>query len=240
MAWFRRTKKPAEPRCGAVVVAAGSSTRMGEDKILIPLEEEPVIVHTVRALELAPQITEIVVVTRQDLIVPVAQLCQDYGFEKVRKVVAGGASRLHSVRIGTLELSRGLELIAIHDGARPFVTQDVIEQVIRKAGECGAAAPAVPINDTVKEVREGLVERTVDRTMLRAVQTPQVFDAGLIRAALQKALDDGAEVTDDCSVVERLGMRVALTPGDPFNLKLTTPEDLILARGILEGRSTAL
>ncbi len=240
MAWFRRTKKPAEPRCGAVVVAAGSSTRMGEDKILIPLEEEPVIVHTVRALELAPQITEIVVVTRQDLIVPVAQLCQDYGFEKVRKVVAGGASRLHSVRIGTLELSRGLELIAIHDGARPFVPQDVIEQVIRKAGECGAAAPAVPINDTVKEVREGLVERTVDRTMLRAVQTPQVFDAGLIRAALQKALDDGAEVTDDCSVVERLGMRVALTPGDPFNLKLTTPEDLILARGILEGRSTAL
>ena len=240
MAWFRRTKKPAEPRCGAVVVAAGSSTRMGEDKILIPLEEEPVIVHTVRALELAPQITEIVVVARQDLIVPVAQLCQDYGFEKVRKVVAGGASRLHSVRIGTLELSRGLELIAIHDGARPFVTQDVIEQVIRKAGECGAAAPAVPINDTVKEVREGLVERTVDRTMLRAVQTPQVFDAGLIRAALQKALDDGAEVTDDCSVVERLGMRVALTPGDPFNLKLTTPEDLILARGILEGRSTAL
>ena len=240
MAWFRRTKKPAEPRCGAVVVAAGSSTRMGEDKILIPLEEEPVIVHTVRALELAPQITEIVVVTRQDLIVPVAQLCQDYGFEKVRKVVAGGASRLHSVRIGTLELSRGLELIAIHDGARPFVPQDVIEQVIRKAGECGAAAPAVPINDTVKEVREGLVERTVARTMLRAVQTPQVFDAGLIRAALQKALDDGAEVTDDCSVVERLGMRVALTPGDPFNLKLTTPEDLILARGILEGRSTAL
>lgn len=240
MALFRRTKKPAEPRCGAVVVAAGSSTRMGEDKILIPLEEEPVIVHTVRALELAPQITEIVVVTRQDLIVPVAQLCQDYGFEKVRKVVAGGASRLHSVRIGTLELSRGLELIAIHDGARPFVTQDVIEQVIRKAGECGAAAPAVPINDTVKEVRDGLVERTVDRTMLRAVQTPQVFDAGLIRAALQKALDDGAEVTDDCSVVERLGMRVALTPGDPFNLKLTTPEDLILARGILEGRSTAL
>lgn len=240
MAWFRRTKKPAEPRCGAVVVAAGSSTRMGEDKILIPLEEEPVIVHTVRALELAPQITEIVVVTRQDLIVPVAQLCQDYGFEKVRKVVAGGASRLHSVRIGTLELSRDLELIAIHDGARPFVTQDVIEQVIRKAGECGAAAPAVPINDTVKEVRDGLVERTVDRTMLRAVQTPQVFDAGLIRAALQKALDDGAEVTDDCSVVERLGMRVALTPGDPFNLKLTTPEDLILARGILEGRSTAL
>lgn len=240
MAWFRRTKKPAEPRCGAVVVAAGSSTRMGEDKILIPLEEEPVIVHTVRALELAPQITEIVVVTRQDLIVPVAQLCQDYGFEKVRKVVAGGASRLHSVRIGTLELSRDLELIAIHDGARPFVTQDVIEQVIRKAGECGAAAPAVPINDTVKEVRDGLVERTVDRTMLRAVQTPQVFDAGLIRAALQKALDDGAEVTDDCSVVERLGMWVALTPGDPFNLKLTTPEDLILARGILEGRSTAL
>ena len=141
MALFRRTKKPAEPRCGAVVVAAGSSTRMGEDKILIPLEEEPVIVHTVRALELAPQITEIVVVTRQDLIVPVAQLCQDYGFEKVRKVVAGGASRLHSVRIGTLELSRDLELIAIHDGARPFVTQDVIEQVIRKAGECGAAAP---------------------------------------------------------------------------------------------------
>lgn len=240
MPLFKRKKKETRPLCGAVIVAAGSSTRMGEDKILYPLAEEPVIVHTIRALELSHLISEIVVVTRQDLIVPLAQLCKDYGFSKVSKVVAGGETRLHSVRLGTLELTGDPELIAIHDGARPFVTPEVIEAVVLQAKACGAAAPAVPLNDTIKVVRDGLVERTMDRSVLRAVQTPQVFAEALIRAALQKALDDNALITDDCSAVERLGMKVALTEGDPANIKLTTPADLDLARGILEGRCALL
>ena len=238
MFWFKRKKKQKRPLCGAVVAAAGNAVRMGEDKLLLPLGDEPVIVHTVRALESSPLIEEIVVVTRPDLIVPVAQLCKDYGFSKVTKVVAGGATRLESVRQGTLELTRNPELIAVHDGARPFVTQEVIEAAVRRAQEYGAAAPAVEVTDTVKRVDEsGLTAGSVDRASLRAVQTPQVFEEGLLRAALQKALDDGAEVTDDCTVVERLGMKVALTPGDRLNIKLTTPEDLILARSILEGRT---
>lgn len=237
---FKRKKKETRPLCGAVIVAAGSSTRMGEDKILLPIGEEPVIIRTVRALSCSSLITEIVIVTREDLIVPIAQLCKDYGFDKVTKVVKGGETRLHSVRIGTLELTSDPELIAIHDGARPFATLEVIEGAIRKAKEHGAAAPAVPVTDTIKMVKDDLVEQTVDRSVLRAVQTPQVFQEGLIRAALQQAIDEGAAVTDDCSVVERLGMKVILTPGDPTNIKLTTPADLYLARGILEGRGDPL
>lgn len=240
MFWSRRKKKRKRPLCGAVVAAAGNAVRMGEDKILLPLGEEPVIVHTLRALSCSPLISEIVVVTRRELIVPVAQLCKDYGFDKVTKVVAGGATRLESVRIGTLELTTDPELIAVHDGARPFVTDEVIQAAVLQAEEYGAAAPAVPLTDTVKEVGpDGLTVRTVDREVLRAVQTPQVFQEGLLRAALQKALEDGAEITDDCSAVERLGMKVALTQGDPENIKLTAPADLVLARGILEGRGMA-
>lgn len=237
MLWFRKKKKPARPLCGAVIAAAGSSSRMGADKILLPLGEDPVIVHTLRAFEAAKEISEIVVVTRQDLIVPVAQLCRDCGFAKVAKVIAGGGTRTQSVRLGILELASDPELIAIHDGARPFVTGEIIRRTVDAARKCGAAAPAVPLSDTVKELdANGLAVRTVDRETLRAVQTPQIFQEGLIRAALQKALEDGAALTDDCAAVERLGMKVMLVPGSEENLKLTTPADLLAARAILEAR----
>ena len=227
---------PPSIRCGAVVPAAGSSTRMGQDKLLLPLGEQPVLLHTLRALELCPYITEIVVVTREELIVPIGQLCRDAALEKVRKVIVGGATRSHSVLAGLGELSQDAELAAIHDGARPLVSQAVLEAVIRRASECGAAAPAVPVKDTVKRARDGLVTATLDRAELRAVQTPQVFQVDLIKTALQKALEDGAELTDDCAAVERLGIGVALTEGDYCNLKLTTPEDLAVAEALLAWR----
>lgn len=237
MFWSRKKKAPARPLCGAVIAAAGSSSRMGEDKLFLPLGEEPVLVHTLRAFQTAPEIAEIVVVTRQELIVPVAQLCRDNGMDKVSKVIAGGQRRTESVRLGVLELTSDPELIAVHDGARPFVTGEIIRDTVAAAKQYGAAAPAVPLTDTVKELDGGgLAVRTVDRDSLRAVQTPQVFQEGLIRAALQKALDDGAELTDDCAAVERLGMKVMLTPGSAENIKLTTPADLVYARAILEER----
>lgn len=232
---FRR-HRDAELCCSAVVPAAGSSTRMGQDKLLLPLGEQPVLLHTLRALELCPYITEIVVVTREDLIVPIGQLCRDAALDKVRKVIVGGATRSRSVLAGLGELSADAELVAIHDGARPLVSQTVLEAVIRRASECGAAAPAVPVKDTVKRARDGLVRATLDRAELRAVQTPQVFQVDLIRTALQKALEDGAELTDDCAAVERLGIGVALTEGDYCNLKLTTPEDLAVAEALLAWR----
>lgn len=233
MSIFRRKSKPSQPLCAAVVAAAGSSSRMGEDKIMLPLDGEPVIVHTLRALESCPLISEIVVVTREALVVHLAQLCKDNSFTKVSKVVRGGASRTESVFLGVCEVSCDPKLIAIHDGARPFVPSRVVEAAITQADKCGAAAPALPVKDTLKQAMDGLVERTVDRSALFAVQTPQVFDADLIRAALKKALDEGAEITDDCSAVERLGMKVSLTPGAEENFKLTTRGDLLLAQAVL-------
>lgn len=232
-----RKKRPGAPFCTAVVPAAGSSTRMeGQDKILLELGGRPVLVRTLEALEDCPLIHEVVVVTREDLVVPVSRLCRTFGLTKVSGVVTGGATRTLSVLAGIRAASDSAELIAVHDGARPFVTPEVLEEVIRRAAECGAAAPAVPVTDTVKRARDGVVEETLDRETLFAIQTPQVFEASLLRAALQKAAEEGVSLTDDCAAVERLGMRVSLTRGDRTNLKLTTPADLDLGLGILMGR----
>lgn len=232
-----RRKRPAAPFCTAVVPAAGSSTRMeGQDKMLLELGGRPVLLRALEALEACQLIREIVVVTRADLVVPVSQLCRTARLEKVTQVVTGGDTRTLSVLAGVRSASPEAELIAVHDGARPFVTQEVLEEVIRKAAACGAAAPAVPVKDTVKRARDGLVTATLDRAELRAVQTPQVFQVDLIKTALQKALEDGAELTDDCAAVERLGIGVALTEGDYCNLKLTTPEDLAVAEALLAWR----
>ena len=156
------------------------------------------------------------------------------------KVIRGGENRTQSARLGTLECDRKARLIAIHDGARPFVSVKVIEDAVAQAAANGAAAPAVPVKDTVKSAHDGIVEQTLERSALYAVQTPQVFDGDLIRAALQKALDDGVELTDDCAAVERLGMKVVLTPGDERNIKLTTPTDLLIGEVLLEEEAPVL
>ena len=232
---FKRQKAPAS--CSAVIVAAGSARRMeGIDKALAPLGELPVLVHTLYAFQDCPLVDEVVVVTREDLLVEVSQLCRDFVLDKVTKVVVGGAERMDSVRSGLREIRPEADLVAIHDGARPLVTQEVLRQVIEKAALTGAAAPAVPVTDTIKRGEEGLAVETVDRSTLFAVQTPQVFEAGLIRAALEQAARDGVSLTDDCAAVERLGMKVSLTRGSRENLKLTTPVDLILGEAILEAR----
>ena len=227
--WNLLKKQQTEVRCSVVVLAAGSSIRMGQDKIMLHIGDIPVVVHTLRAFETLSEVTEVIVVTREDLVPEIAGLCKVFDLRKVTKVVRGGASRAESARIGTQEVSPEAKLIAIHDAARPFPSEALIRTAIRKASETGAAAPAVPVKDTIKVAQDGVIEYTPDRATLFAVQTPQVFDADLIRAALQKAVDDGAEITDDCSAVERLGMKVSLTEGDERNFKLTTPADLALA-----------
>ena len=236
---LRRKREPQGPRCAAVVPAAGSSRRMGgQDKILLPLDDIPVLMHTLRALSASERIQEIVVVTREDLIVPVGQLCRDCALDKVTKVLVGGATRADSVLIGVEEVSGRAELIAVHDGARPLVTVEVIDAAIRKAAECGAAAPAVPVKDTVKRALDGVVVETPDRTQLFAVQTPQVFDSDLLLGALRRAVEDGAAITDDCGAVERIGMKVCLTEGSYENIKITTPADMLMAEAILHSRDT--
>ena len=227
-------------RCAAVVPAAGRSERMGRDKLALDLGGQPVLVHTLRALDRCPYIEEIVVVTREDLLVEVGRLCRDFALDKVTKVIVGGAERIHSVQAGLRETDPDAALIAIHDGARPLVTGEVIQAAVEAAAQTGAAAPAIEVVDTIKRAADGRTAETVDRSALRAVQTPQVFEAGLIRAAVQKALDDGELLTDDCGAVERLGMPVTLTPGSRENLKITTPLDLVLGEAILQARGEGL
>ena len=233
--FFRRRRQP--PVWAAVVVAAGSAARMeGIDKVLSPLRGIPVLVWTLRVFEDCPRITEVVVVTREDILVEVSRLCKDYGLSKVSKIVVGGAERPLSVRAGLRETRRDAELIAIHDGARPFLSQEVLEETLEQAALSGAAAPAVALSDTVKRARDGLVEETLDRSCLWAVQTPQVFQADLIRPAAEQAAELADPPTDDCAAVERLGMKVVLTRGDRENIKITTPFDLLLGEAILEAR----
>ena len=235
---FSRLGRKRTPQVwSAVVVAAGSARRMeGIDKVLAPLGGVPVLVHTLRAFQQCPRITQVVVVTREDLLVEVADLCRDFALTKVTKVVKGGAERIHSVQAGLNEVREDAELIAIHDGARPLLPPQVLEEVLQTAARTGAAAPAVPVTDTVKRAQDGLAVETVDRSTLFAVQTPQVFQADLIRAAVHKALEDGEVLTDDCAAVERLGMKVSLTRGSRENLKLTTPFDLVVGEAVLAAR----
>ena len=220
-------------RCGAVIVAAGSASRMGGiDKVMAPLAGEPMIKRTVRTFQECDAVSEIVVVTRGDLIIPITNLCKDYA--KVTAVIAGGSSRQESVHLGLGALSGKVELAAIHDGARPLVTWQVIDRAIRAGNTYHAAAPAIPVKDTIKTVQGGVVVNTPDRSSLQAVQTPQVFDFDLIRGALKQAIDEDAPITDDCSAVERLGMSVKIVEGDERNIKVTTPMDLKIAEMLLE------
>ena len=215
----------------AVLVAAGSSIRMGFDKLSFDLGGETVLHRSIRAFDQCPQIGEIVLVAGKNRAF-VEQ--QAVGCTKPVQIVAGGATRAESAKNGVLA-AHG-ELVAVHDAARPFVSPAVIAAVLEAAARCGAAAPAVPVKDTIKQAVPGdgktvpeacLVHSTPDRSTLYAVQTPQCFDRTQYLAALQELDAEKARlVTDDCSLFELTGRPVQLTQGDYANLKITTREDL--------------
>lgn len=219
--------------CGAVIVAAGNASRMGGiDKVMAPLGGEPMIVKTVRAFQECDAISEIVVVTREDLMSQIMDLCADCS--KLCAVVVGGADRTESVQAGLNALSDKVQLVAVHDGARPLITGAVIDRVVRAAHTYSAAAPAIPVKDTIKVVKGGVITSTPDRSTLQAVQTPQTFDAALLRGALKNLRRKGIAVTDDCAAVEKLGMSVKIVEGDERNIKVTTPIDLKIAQLLWE------
>ena len=219
--------------CGAVIVAAGTASRMGGiDKVMAMLEGEPMIVRTVRTFQNCDAVKEIVIVTREDLIPKITSMCAK--FSKVRAVVAGGKDRPESVRNGLRMLSRQVKLAAVQDGARPLITEAVIDRTIRAAHTYGAAAPAIPVKDTIKVVEGGIVTTTPERNTLKAIQTPQVFDVDLLKGALKEAEQEGTPITDDCSAVELLGFKVKIVEGDERNIKVTTPMDLKIAQMLLE------
>lgn len=230
----KEARKVLSPKyCGAVIVAAGSASRMGGiDKITAELNGTPVIVRTVSAFQECPAIKEIVIVTSDNKLTQLMDLCK--GFDKVRAVVLGGSCRQESVENGIQALSSKVKLVAVQDGARPLVTWELIDRTVRAANTYGAAAPGIPVKDTIKVVTGGIVENTPDRATLQAIQTPQVFDVDLLKAALSKAKKDEVAITDDCSAVEYMGMSVKIVEGDEHNIKITTPMDLKIAKMLLE------
>lgn len=232
-----RISKQAQRRmsCAAVVPAAGASSRMGgQDKLFCELGGIPVLARTLLCLERCAAVDEIVIPTRQESIVAVAQLCRDFAITKVTQIIPGGPTRLQSVLAGVRQVDKRIELVAVHDAARPFVSRPVICEAVDAAAECSAAAPAVPVKDTIKRARDNIVVETPDRAELFAVQTPQVFERSLLLGALSHAAEENLAITDDCSAVEAVGMRVRLTRGDYCNIKLTTPEDFMMAQAILD------
>ncbi len=219
--------------CGAVIVAAGNASRMGGiDKVMADIGGEPMIVRTVRTFQQCDAINEIVIVTRQDLVGKISDLC--HAFPKVRAVIVGGNSRQESVMNGLQALSGKVKLAAVHDGARPMISKDVIDRTVRAAHTYGAAMPVIPVKDTIKVAQGGIIQETPDRSTLFAAQTPQIFDLDLLKGALAKIKKENAEVTDDSAAVERLGMSVRLVQGDERNIKVTTPLDLKIAELFLE------
>ena len=241
MSFWNRVRKlqdDCRPLCTAIVPAAGSSARMGgENKLLMHIGGVPVLIRTLQAIDKTELVTEIIVATREDTMEEVAALVKSAGLRKKVKIVCGGATRTESVLAAAVEADPKSRLLAVHDGARPLVLPEEFDHVIRFACNTYAAAPAVPVTDTVKVADEtGLITATPDRSTLFAVQTPQVFQADLLKAALQSALQDGATLTDDCAAVERLGKQVYLTTGNRENIKITTPVDIAIAEAILQRR----
>ncbi len=225
------------PFCSAVVLAAGSSQRMGNDKILARLEELPVLARTLRPFQECDCIREIVVVTTAEKLFEVTELCRAYNIGKVSKVVTGGKTRAESALTGVSEVSAKAELIAIHDGARPLVTEDLIRRTVLAAVKKHAVVPAIRSTDTLKTAGEdGAVIGTVDRETTWRIQTPQVFKSDLIKGALTKAMNRSLSLTDDSSAMELLGVKTYLVEGDEENIKLTKPLDLLLAAAILRDR----
>ena len=231
-------RRGSHPYCAALVPAAGRSRRMGgTDKLTALLGGEPVLHRTLWALDNARLVDEIVVAASPDRLEEIAALCVRAGVKKPLRVVEGGESRAQSVLMAALAASDRCELLAVHDGARPLIRGEQVDDMVRLGQKTYAAAPALPVTDTVKVAdTAGVVQSTPDRRSLYAVQTPQVFQANLLKAALQSAVEAGAEITDDCSAVERLGKTVYLTEGDEANLKITTPMDLVVAEAILAER----
>ena len=219
-------------RLGAVIAAAGSSARMGGiDKMLALVGGMPVIARTCLAFEANGNVSEIVVVAKSDNVAAVREILDGCGISKLKAVVAGGETRAESVRNGVNRLS-DCEYIAIHDGARPFVSQKLIDECADTAYKHGSAVPVIPSYDTLKNVSGGVVASTVDRSRVYRVQTPQIFKTELYVKALDKFAGSG--FTDDCAMLEEAGENVAVCAGDEQNIKITVPSDLEYGRFITE------
>ena len=222
----------------AIIVAAGSSRRMGFDKLFAPLAGKPVLWHSLKAFNDCRQVGEILIVTKDEHMDDVEGLIASGPFKKVTKVISGGEERHISVWNGLQSInSRGSEFVAIHDGARPLTTPKLIKACLDLAKIHGAACCASQIPDTVKRANiEQMVTESVERTGLWAMQTPQIFSSGLILQAYAALMAKHEMVTDEVSAVQKLGKKIAIIKNDDWNFKITFPHDLDLAEHVLSVR----
>ena len=232
--FLKKKKKPVFMT--AVIAAGGSSARMGgENKLLAEIAGLPVLIHTLQAFDRNPNITEIIISAKEDLLLTYAGLARDYGITKLTQVVAGGADRCESVYKGVMAASPESQYVLVHDGARPMIPQEVIDRVaetLLKGNNCAAAA--VGVKDTIRMIDPETGEYTLlDRNNIRAMQTPQGADRQLLAAALKNCMDKKIAVTDDIAALETLGVKPVLVEGSYKNIKITTKEDLLIAEGFL-------
>jgi 2-C-methyl-D-erythritol 4-phosphate cytidylyltransferase len=214
-----------------IIPAAGFGERMGSavGKQFLSIKGAPIIIHTLRCFQQSAAVDEIVIVTRSESFELLASLLADAGLSKVRPLVEGGARRQDSVANGLRAISADAEIVLVHDAVRPFLLQSTITQVIDAARISGAAIAAVRAKDTIKQAGpDGRVAQTLDRSLLWNVQTPQAFQASILRTAYERANADGVQATDDSSLVERLGIAPVIVEASYDNIKITTPEDLLL------------
>ncbi len=223
----------------AIIVAGGSSQRMGFDKTFAPLGGQPVIAHSLAAFSATESVGEIIVVGRAEKLAELEELVRAGNYAKVTRVLAGGVRRQDSVTCGLSALADSAEYVAVHDAARPLLTPELIEQVYELARTQGGSAPAAPVSDTLKRVdADHVVTGGVDRAGLFTVETPQIFRRDLLEKAYSELRAHDNEVTDEISAVERVGGRVVLLPNLEPNFKVTFPADLPVAEFVLSRRST--
>ena len=226
-----------KPICTAVIVAAGKGRRMGTEisKQFLPLCGKEILAHSVEKFEKADNIRNIVLVTGEDSLQDVRDMAQEYGWKKITSVVAGGKERQDSVWNGLQVVSADTEIVLIHDGVRPFVTEDILNHSIETAVEMGGCVAGVPAKDTIKVCNnENIAIATPARSTLWQVQTPQTFQKELIIQAYQKAKAEGFVGTDDASLAEYSGCPVKVIMGSYRNIKITTKEDLLIGEAFLK------
>jgi len=225
---YNKSRKP--PTCTAVIAAAGVSQRCkGEDKLFYLINDKPVLAYTLDTFQSCRFIREIIIVTREERFEEIASICRKFEHNKVSQIIGGGSTRVESVINGVYAASNKTNLIAIHDGGRPFLDIVILEKTIKAAAKYHAAAPAIAITSTIKRVNDGVISGTVNRESLYEVQTPQIFRAEVIKAALTNAVKKSINITDDCMAAEIIGVPVHIVEGSRRNIKVTNIEDLYIA-----------
>lgn len=225
----------SEITVSAIIACGGSSSRMGGiNKLFSVVGEIPVFIRSMLIFENINEVTEIIVSARECDIPQIEVLARRYGVTKFKGTVVGGETRQQSVFAALMKTDKTTRYIAVHDGARPFADHEAVRRCIKDASVFGGAALGVPVKDTIKTVSGGLITDTPDRSVLYAIQTPQIFRRDIYVKGVNFALDHELDFTDDCQLVEAVGVKVCLTPSDYKNIKITTPEDILIAKALLE------